>query len=182
MTYPVNFEYAFERLMGVEVGSDPNGGLVDDPRDAGGLTKWGVAQRYNPDIDVRNLTRDGAKDFYWQKYWRPMRLDLIANRRVAYEILENAVNSSPSFAVQCVQGALRLMGVMVARDGALGPQTAAAVNTFRDVDALLRLQNILQGMMLIMGYQNVDEVIVMIRERLKYSAPFIQGWMKRIEL
>lgn len=37
--------------------------------DTGGFTKYGVAQNKNPEVDVRNLTLDGAVDLYRIKYW-----------------------------------------------------------------------------------------------------------------
>jgi hypothetical protein len=37
--------------------------------DAGGLTRWGISSKYNPEVDVANLTRDGAAAVYQAKYW-----------------------------------------------------------------------------------------------------------------
>lgn len=45
------------------------GGLANDTNDAGGLTKFGIAQRFHPNIDVANLTLEHAKQIYFDQYW-----------------------------------------------------------------------------------------------------------------
>lgn len=45
------------------------GGLVDNPEDPGGLTKYGISQRSYPDLDIRNLTIEQATDIYKKDYW-----------------------------------------------------------------------------------------------------------------
>ncbi|MBK8639281.1 MAG: hypothetical protein IPN92_13770 [Chromatiaceae bacterium] len=41
------------------------GGLVNDPRDPGGVTKFGISQRAYPALNIRGLTPDDAKaNFY----------------------------------------------------------------------------------------------------------------------
>lgn len=44
-------------------------GLNTTPGDPGGTTNFGFAQRYNPDIDVTQLTLDTAKARAKAKYW-----------------------------------------------------------------------------------------------------------------
>ena len=59
----MNFDIAFSRLI------DSEGGLTDNPKDPGGLTKFGISQRSYPDIDIRNLTLDQAKAIYLRDFW-----------------------------------------------------------------------------------------------------------------
>ncbi len=41
------------------------GGLVNDPKDPGGVTKFGISQRSYPALDIRALSLDEAKaNFY----------------------------------------------------------------------------------------------------------------------
>ena len=41
------------------------GGLVNDPKDPGGVTKFGISQRSYPALNIRELTPDDAKaNFY----------------------------------------------------------------------------------------------------------------------
>jgi len=51
------------------------GGLVDNPNDAGGVTKYGISQRAHPHLDVRNLTLEDAKEIYRVKYWEAIQGD-----------------------------------------------------------------------------------------------------------
>jgi lysozyme family protein len=50
---------------------DHEGGYVNDPKDPGGETKWGIAKRYHPDVDIKNLTPEQATEIYYTEYWVP---------------------------------------------------------------------------------------------------------------
>jgi lysozyme family protein len=45
------------------------GGLSQDPDDPGGTTKYGISARAHPEVDVRNLTLEDAKEIYRKEYW-----------------------------------------------------------------------------------------------------------------
>ncbi len=47
------------------------GGYSNDSRDAGGETNFGISKRYHADVDIKNLTKDGAKEIYLNEYWLP---------------------------------------------------------------------------------------------------------------
>lgn len=51
--------------------------LVDDPRDPGRLTKYGISQRAHPKVDIRNLTLEQAKEIYYSEYWNKLGCDYI---------------------------------------------------------------------------------------------------------
>ena len=57
------FERAFEIVVGLE------GGYVNDPRDPGGETNWGISKRSYPALDIPSLTREQAKSIYKSDYW-----------------------------------------------------------------------------------------------------------------
>ena len=44
----------------IEVVLHHEGGYVNDPDDPGGETNFGIAKRSHPDVDIANLTKDGA--------------------------------------------------------------------------------------------------------------------------
>ena len=44
------------------------GGLVNDPDDAGGLTNFGISQRSYPNLDIASLTKDDAARIYQQDF------------------------------------------------------------------------------------------------------------------
>lgn len=84
----MSFERAFEIVIGAE------GGLVDDPADPGGLTKYGISQRTYPKLDIRNLTLEQAREIYQRDYWEAAGCDLITNPVLAILVFDAAVNMS----------------------------------------------------------------------------------------
>ena len=55
MVIELSWDDVFDRLIGHE------GEYSNDPNDPGGETKWGISKRAYPNLDIKNLTRDGAK-------------------------------------------------------------------------------------------------------------------------
>jgi hypothetical protein len=47
---------------------DKSGQLSNDPKDPGGLTRWGIDKRDHPSVDVRNLDHVGALAIYWDEW------------------------------------------------------------------------------------------------------------------
>jgi len=45
------------------------GGYVNDSRDPGGETKYGISKRAYPNVDIANLTKDAAWAIYERDYW-----------------------------------------------------------------------------------------------------------------
>ena len=101
--------------------------ITRDPDDPGGLTKFGISKRSNPDVDIENLTEDDAVLIYLEKYWKPSRaselpfqlqdmyFDMVVNfgQRRAVRILQEACNSKS-----------KSNGLVV--DGRIGPNTLKA--------------------------------------------------------
>jgi lysozyme family protein len=91
-----------------------------DVGDGEGLTKFGVGQRSNPDVDVAALTVDQAIALLRAKYWVPLQADPLP-LPLAVGLFDAAVNHGPRSAVKLLQAEL---GVAV--DGVIGPVTVAA--------------------------------------------------------
>ena len=53
----------------IEITLHHEGGYVNDPDDLGGETNFGIAKRFYPDVDIKNLTKDEASDIYRRDYW-----------------------------------------------------------------------------------------------------------------
>lgn len=49
----------------------------NDPQDPGGATHFGIDQRSHPNVDIKNLTEDQAKDIYYSE-WKANRCELLA--------------------------------------------------------------------------------------------------------
>ena len=103
------------------------GGLVNDPNDPGGLTKYGISKFAHPDVDIQALTEEEARSIYAKEYvseyaelpWPVSLLCVDAFVQHGYMasviMLQHAVNEvSP--------------GCGLAVDGKLGPKTIGAVN------------------------------------------------------
>lgn len=45
------------------------GGYVNDPKDPGGETKFGICKRAHPTLDIKELTEEGARAIYAADYW-----------------------------------------------------------------------------------------------------------------
>jgi lysozyme family protein len=113
----MTFEQAFERLIGHE------GGYVNDPRDPGGETNFGISRRAYPGEDIAGMTLARAKVLYLRDYWGPAGCDAVPDA-VRFDIFDMAVNSGVKAAVKALQ---RTVGVTV--DGVLGPHTLQAISS-----------------------------------------------------
>lgn len=123
----MNFETAFNRLLGHE------GGYVNDPNDPGGETNWGISKRSYPNLDIKNLKRDDAKDIYHRDFWNRINADKLHDG-VAFQLLDFAINSGIDTAIRKYQRALG-----VADDGHFGPRSLNAAQTMTETDQIMRL-------------------------------------------
>jgi len=150
----MDFNIAFDRLLGHE------GGYVNDPKDPGGETKWGISKRSYPNVDIKNLTRDQAKAIYRRDFW-----DLIHAERlhdgVAFQLFDFAVNSGIQTAIRYFQRALG-----VADDGQWGSVSQAAADKASETDQILLI--------------NAERLDFM--TRLKNWPDHGRGWARRISL
>lgn len=120
----VDFDLCFDRLIGNE------GGYSNDPRDPGGETNWGISKRAYPGVDVKSLTRDGAKQIYLRDFWNPLG---DAPGAVKFQAFDFAVNSGMQTSIRKLQAAIG-----VADDGHWGPVSSAKLASMDVNDVLLR--------------------------------------------
>jgi lysozyme family protein len=123
----VTFDLAFDRVIGIEAG------YVNNPKDPGGETKWGISKRAYPDVDVPNLSRDAAKALYKRDLWDRLAADHFPDA-LQYQMLDFATNSGMETAVRYLQRA-----VGVADDGNWGPVSTAGLLAKSLTDVLLGL-------------------------------------------
>ena len=103
------------------------GGYVNDPDDPGGETKYGIAKKSNPDVDIKNLTIEQAKKIYWEKYWVPNKVDKVPSQ-LKYIYYDMCVNMGRSNAVKVLQSAANQKGANITVDGGIGPNTLKAID------------------------------------------------------
>lgn len=146
-----SFDEAFDRIIGHE------GGLVDNPADPGGLTKFGISQRAYPGVDIKGLTVDDAKRLYKRDYWDRAMADQY-DGAIGFQLFDAAANSGVTAATRMLQ---RAVGVQ--DDGVVGAKTIAAIRAMPVAKVLLNFN----------------------AERLEYMAnakgwpDFGRGWARR---
>lgn len=122
----MTFDDAFERLILHE------GGYVDDRRDPGGETKYGISRRSYPHEDIKNLTLERAKEIYKRDYWSPAGCDTVPDA-IRFDLFDTAVNSGVRTAVRLLQQAAGEVP-----DGILGPRTLQAISTMNATRLIAR--------------------------------------------
>jgi lysozyme family protein len=112
---PTYFERAVEITLGYE-GEESN-----HPDDPGGLTRFGIAQKWHPEVDVAALTRAEAIHLLEVSYWWPIQGELLP-WPLGAATFDHAVHSGARRAVAALQEACGAFP-----DGSLGPLTRAAL-------------------------------------------------------
>ncbi|WP_166168462.1 glycoside hydrolase family 108 protein [Acinetobacter sp. SA01] len=135
----MTFDEAFRRLIGHE------GGYSKDSRDPGNWTlgkvgvgtlkgtKYGLAANTYPNLDIKNLTLEQAKEIYKKDWWDKLGGHGL-HSAITFQLWDFAINAGRSRAIKELQQA-----VGVTADGVIGPKTIEAVNAQDLNDVLLSL-------------------------------------------
>lgn len=157
----------------IEVILTNEGGYTNNPNDLGNWTepnrtgilkgtKYGIAARFFPHLDIKNLTVEQARQIYFEKYWLPMSLDGIQYDFSALQIFDFGVNAGKGRAIRTAQNV-----VGVKADGICGKETRAAINTYINF---------------INQYKSVRiEYYKSIADRDPKNKVFLKGWINRVE-
>lgn len=101
---PLQPSAAFLRAFELVIGSE--GGYVNDPRDPGGETKYGISKRAYPNLDIANLQLADAQTIYYRDYWCRLNLDS-RPWDIALSVFDSAVNMGDGEAEHLLPEALR---------------------------------------------------------------------------
>jgi len=124
-------------------------------------TKYGIAARYFPKEDIKNLTRERAKDIYFEKYWVPMKLMGIVNANHILELFDMGINAGRWNAIRIAQ---RIVNVPA--DALMGNVTRTAIN---------ECENFLSK------YKDARKEYYRERVLLRpKNAKFLDGWLNRV--
>ena len=149
------------------------GGFTDDENDRGGKTTWGIteeeAREFGYTGDMRNLTKDFAKNIYLKKYYLGNKLDKIIDDRVALSIFDWAVNSGGR-GIKKSQIVANKFGANLVIDGIIGNKTLEAINAI-DPKMFLKEYHELQRTF----YKNLAV-------KNSTQEDFLKGWLNRIEI
>lgn len=121
----MTFEIVFERVLGHE------GKYVNNKKDPGGETNWGISKRSFPWVDIKKLSRKGALIIYKQYFWDVLKAERFVDG-VAYQLSDFAVNSGIPAAIKALQRA-----VGVKDDGLWGPISQAAADRTSETDMIM---------------------------------------------
>lgn len=152
------------------------GGLSEDPRDTGGITKHGISIKFAGSIhfdldgdgkttaaDIRALDTGHAKAIYREHFWDRLYCDLLPGG-IDLLVVDGAINQGVNRMARLLQRSLGLVD-----DGVLGPKSRAAIG------ALLRAPERHHGVLRELAY----------RRAKKYSeAATVEhhgnGWFRRL--
>jgi lysozyme family protein len=123
----------FDACLTLVLGAE--GGFVNDPRDSGGATKFGITQATLTDWrrsrdpgatvtadHVRELKVEEAKEIYRSRYWNVLRCDDLP-KGVDLLVFDLGVNAGPARSAKILQDVLG-----VEKDGSIGPVTLNGLN------------------------------------------------------
>lgn len=164
---------------------DREGGYVNDPRDAGGETNFGitvrVARANGYTGKMIDLTRDKAEAIYRSEYViRPGFAAIIPlSEKIAEELVDTGVNMGTGKASEFLQKALNALNNQgkdypdIVEDGDVGPGTVRALKAYlakRGKDGELVMLRILNGL-------QVARYVEIARMRSANEA-FVFGWIR----
>lgn len=104
----------FDDIIDEVIKSEGGSRVTKDPLDAGGTTKYGISQRAYPNLDIKQLTEQEAKNIYHLDYWIPAKtdkvpaqireiyFDMVVNfgRRSAVKVLQQACNGKNTYDIK----------------------------------------------------------------------------------
>lgn len=146
-----SFENAFAKTVSIE------GGYVNDPKDPGGATKYGISQRAYPGLNIAALTLNDAFAIYRRDYWDKICGDDLPDP-LSHLVFDAAVNHGIEPAAKMLQAALKINV-----DGVIGQETIKAAKSAG----------------------NAVCAVYMAKRALRYTRTpnfdvFGEGWMKRL--
>lgn len=71
-------------------------GYVNNPKDPGGETKFGISKRWHTNVNITALTIEEAKSIYFLEYW--LNIHHVPDISLQYQILDMAINAGVSTA------------------------------------------------------------------------------------
>ena len=154
----------FKKLVSIVLENEGGSKVTDHPKDPGGLTKYGICQRYHPNVDIRNLSEEQAEQIYLNEYYLPCGADAVTNEELALNMFDSAVNPGLGWANKTIQ---KLVNVNT--DAKIGPKTIEAINSFYDQKSLIAL----------FKRARIEYYEKQVKEHPE-KAIFIQGWKNRV--
>lgn len=141
----ITFEIAVEHILLKE------GGYVNDPADRGGETKYGISKRSYPELSIKTLTPEKAKEIYRKDFWDAVKAEQLPEQ-LRLTVFDMAVNAGVKRAALLLQECAK-----TEMDGVLGPKTLKAaqfVGLFHYEAARIAYYNRLRQHRFLAGWTN----------------------------
>ena len=119
----------------IEKIKEREGGYVNDAKDPGGETKFGISHNTHREVDIANLTWKKAKDIYRNKYWDECKVGQLPDK-LRPMFMDTIVLHGTQKGTKMLQKALG-----VNADGRVGPNTIRVANS---QNALTLVENMAQ--------------------------------------
>ena len=115
-----NFDEIIKQVLAHE------GGYVNDPKDLGGETKYGITKLFYPELNIKELTIEKASEIYKKDYWDRNKVESLP-QNLWHIYFDMCVNMGKRTAVKVLQRAAVNRGRDIEVDGGLGPMTIGAL-------------------------------------------------------
>jgi len=156
-----NWDKSFSELIKSE------GGFVNNPKDPGGATNWGVTKavweawvKHPVTVDdMKKLTQEEVKPLYYEKYLKPVKGDELPIG-VDFLVFSFGVNAGVGRAVKTLQTSLGTVA-----DGAIGQNTMKKI---QEADSKTLIEN----------FSNAK---ISFYKSLSTFPTFGKGWLNRVE-
>jgi len=140
--------------------------------DAGGRTKYGIAEVDNPDLWDANHpegpTLEEAILRYTSQYW-PLAFAQLNSQHVADFIFDLGVNIGKFHAAQIFQRAISWTGVTVTIDGVIGAETVHAANSCDDAELIPAI------------LKEADAYYTLLATIKPEDSVYLKGWLARMQ-
>ena len=157
MTYPELFSRCIKVILRNE------GGYVNHPNDPGGETNFGIAKKFYPEEDIKNMTKERATYLYYKDYWILMNLKGLQNEELVLQVFDFGVNAGIKTSIRMLQ---RLVGVT--DDGIIGKITTKVVND--------------QPIELVDKFKMRRKIFYMnLAAKKPKLQVFLRGWLRRVD-
>lgn len=155
------------QTIAFETGGDKSGAYTNDPKDAGGETKWGISKKAHPQLNIKALTYSQAVDIYKTQYWNDL-YDYILSDAIAFKLFDMGILIGRKTAVRMLQKQVKANGFTIATDGNFGVITLTASNNLK-VELL---------------YDSYINALEKHFRRIVFLKPwnrkFLTGWLRRL--
>ncbi len=155
-----NIDAAFEKAM-VQI-FRVEGDCGGHPNDPGGYTCYGYAQNFNPDIDVRQLTRGGAEDRTYERFYKAKNIDRLPDA-IRGDVLRGDFGSGPGAGIKKLQ------------------RTLGMAETGRVDDALITAAENYPGDLHDEYWNTMQQFYIDITQRKPERKVFLKGWMNGVK-